>query len=797
MIKNYLKTALRNLLRNRVYVGVNVLGLSLGITCSIVLTLLALYATSYNTFNENYDRIYRIVNTSNDGAGGEIDYQPGVPLPLPAAVKLDFPEFEQVVFTSGHYGENHFTINPDAQQPQYFELNENRFVYTDDSYFETFTYQWLEGNQENALATPNKVVLSRSVADKFFPNGNAIGETIVFNKTNSFEVRGIVSDPPKNSDMPFDVIFSLATMQDRLDEGRWNSTSSDDQCYILMKAGDSPANYEARLEQFVDKYYDEEDTDKYHLQPMSDLHFNENWGNYNYSTIGKPQILVLYVISIFLILTACVNFINLSTAVAMKRAREVGIRKVLGGTRNQLVVQFLSESFSIVLVSVLVALGLAELLIMYVNPFLDVVLDIDLTNISFVGSLILVTILITLLAGFYPSIILSRFKPVLALKNLITAKHSGKVSLRKGLVVFQFFVSQVFIIGTIVVLWQIDFIQKMDLGYKPDAVVNVRIPEDDIEKKKTLRNEVLRIAGVENASISYSNPTSGSVSTSNFKIEEDAEDYYSAMKYVDENYIDTYGIELIAGRNLMPSDTLRELIVNEKLLNYINHQGTPQDALGKQVSVWGRNVPIVGVVKDFHSASLQEDITPILLFSYIDAYRKIAIKVGLENFDSVNPQIENAWKALYPEFDYDYEFLSKDLANFYESERKMAKIFTSFSIVAIVIGCLGLFGLASFMVNQKVKEIGVRKVLGASVSGILGRFSWSFFKLIGLAFILASPAAWFAMREWLAMYKYRIDLGPAVFMVGLAITLLLAVLAVGFKSVKAAAASPIDSLRDE
>ncbi|MEO1099312.1 MAG: FtsX-like permease family protein, partial [Bacteroidota bacterium] len=468
-----------------------------------------------------------------------------------------------------------------------------------------------------------------------------------------------------------------------------------------------------------------------------------------------------------------------------------------GSTRDQLVIQFLAESLSIVLLSVFAALGLAELLIMYVNPFLDVVLDIDLTDPLLVGSLALGTVMIALLAGFYPSIILSRFKPVLALKNLITAKHSGRVSLRKGLVVFQFFVSQVFVIGTIVVLWQIEYIQKLDLGYKPDAVINVRIPEDDAEKKKTLRNEISRIVGVENASITFSNPTSGSVSVSNFKVEDDPDDFYSAMKYVDERYIDTYGIELIAGRNILPSDTLREVIVNEKLLNYINHQGDPQDALGKQLRVWGQNVPIVGVVKDFHSQSLHGELTPIMMFSNLDAYRIIGIKVGLENFESANGQIKDIWKTLYPEFDYDYEFLTTGLAEVYDGERKMAKIFTSFSIVAIIIGCLGLFGLASFMVNQKVKEIGVRKVLGATVSGIIGMFSWSFFKLISLAFIFASPAAWLAMREWLSTYEYRIDMGPVVFISGLAITLILAVFTVGFKSVRAATASPIDSLRDE
>ncbi|MEM6524878.1 MAG: ABC transporter permease [Bacteroidota bacterium] len=798
MIKNYIKTALRNLIRNRVYVGVNVLGLSLGITCSIVLVLLALYATSYNTFNENYDRIYRIVNSSQDGAGGEMDHQPGVPIPLPEAIKLDFPEFEQVVFTSDHYGETLFTINPDSEQPNYFELNDNRFVYTDGAYFKTFTYEWLEGNQETALSSPHKVVLAKSIAEKFFPNGNALGETVVFNKTTSFEISGIVADPPENSDMPFDVLFSQATMQDRIDNGRWNSVSSGDQCYVLLKEGDDYTNYRGRLDQFVAKYYEDENTtEKYYLQPMSDLHFNENWGNYNYSSISKSEILVIYIIAIFLILTGCVNFINLSTAVAMKRAREVGIRKVLGGTRRQLVVQFLSESFGIIFISVLAALGLAELLIMYINPFLDVLLDINLSDPLFIATLVFGTLTITLLAGFYPAMVLSGFKPALALKNMITSRHSGKLSLRKGLVVFQFFISQVFVIGTIIIITQMSYMQNVNLGYKPDALINIRIPEEDIQRKKTLHNELSRISGVENVTLTFSNPTSGSVSVSNFKVQDNPDDFYSAMKFIDENYIDTYGFEILAGKNIQPSDTLREVIVNEKLLSYINHQGDPEEAIGLQLRVWGENVPIAGVVNDFHSLSLHGEISPIIMFSHIVTYRIATIKVGLENFEATNAEIRKVWKRLYPEFDYTYDFLTTDLANFYDGERKMAKVFTFFSAIAILIGCLGLFGLASFMVNQKVKEIGVRKVLGATVASIVGMFSLSFFKLIALAFVFAAPAAWYGMNQWLTNFEYKIEIGPTIFVGALFITLCIAVLTVGFKSVKAAIASPVDSLRDE
>lgn len=798
MISNYFKTTLRALFRNRMHTIINVFGLSLGITCSLVLFLLAQYSISYDDFQKNKDRIYRLVNSSR-GQGGEMDYTPGVPVPLPDALREDFPEFEKVVFTSGHYGEMLFTINPGSDAPTYFELDDDRIVYTGPEYFEVFTSDWLEGNREMALRKPNSVILSRSLADKFFPDGNALGKTVVFNKQTDLQITGVVGDPPPNTDMPFKIFISLATLEEKRGEGKWNSVSSDDQCYLLMAENDNPGRYTERLAQFVVKHFGEDDDDEstYHLQPMSDLHYNEHWSGYTYSSISKNQTLVMVLIGIFLLLTACINFVNLSTAVAVKRSREVGIRKVLGGTRRQLIFQFMTESFGIILLSVIVALGLAELGIIYLNPFLEIYLDIDFTNGQFIMSLLGGTLLITILAGFYPAVVLSGFKPALALKSKITSRHSGGLSLRKGLVVFQFFISQVFIIGTIITLGQLEYIKNVDLGFRTDALINVRIPEEDPQKKKTLKNELNRLAGVQQVSLLYSNPSSGSVSVSNFSIEENPEDYYAAMKFGDENYLDIYQMEILAGRGLRESDTLKEVVVNERLLKYVGHDGSYEEAVGKQVKVWGKHVPVVGVVKDFHSVSLHDDLMTIMIFNHLESYRKATIKVDMAHFEETNAEIRKIWKSLYPEFDYEHRFVDEQLAEFYEDEQEMSAIFTFFSGIAILIGCLGLFGLASFMINQKVKEIGIRKVLGATVSSIVSMFSISFFKLIGLAFLLAVPVTWYVMGQWLQNFQYKIELGPLFFIAGLLATLLIAVITVGYKSMRAATANPVDSLRNE
>ncbi len=798
MLKNFIKTAFRTLLRNKSYAVINIFGLALGMCCALILFLLASYVNSYDDFQENKDRIYRLVNSSI-GQGDQVDYTPGVPVPLPEAVRIDFPEFEKVVFTRNHHGEMHFTINADSEMPNYFELNEERLVYTEPQYLEIFTVEWLAGNQQMALDKPNSIVISESIAKKFFPYGEVLGKTIVLNKNTQLQVTGIINDPPDNTDMPFSMLVSLTTIAEEIKDSGWNSVSSDDQCYLLALKPIDSANYSARLKEFAGKYFDDQEDRprKIQLQSMHDLHSNEFYSNYSYKTVSEAQVKIIYIIGIFLIVTACINFINLSTAVAIKRSREVGVRKVLGSSRRQLVIQFLFESFGIILISSLVALGLAEVLLLYVNPFMEIQLDIPWFTFEFFMYLAAGLVSITLLSGFYPALVLSGFKPAIALKKIATSKGSGSLGLRKGLVVFQFFISQVFIIGTIITISQLEYIKNADLGFSTDALINVRIPEDDLSKKHTLKTELSKHAGVEKVSLLFSNPSSGSVSVSNFSVEGDPEDYYSAMKFVDEDYIDIYDIEILAGRALRQSDTLREVVVNEKLLRYAGFEGTPQDAIGKQVKVWGENVPIVGVVKDFHSTSLHQEVMTLMLFNHSKAYRMATIKVDMKTFESTLPKIKETWLSIYPEYEFEHTFIDEYMAEFYEGERKMGIFISVAAGFSIFIGCLGLFGLASFMVSQKVKEIGVRKVLGASISSIIYLFSKTYLLLIAIAFVLAAPVAWYTMKEWLANFEYRITVGPSFFIFALIFTLIIAIVTVGYKSYKAAHTNPVDSLRSE
>ncbi|MBL3658303.1 ABC transporter permease [Fulvivirga sediminis] len=797
MIKNYIKTAFRNLSRNKLYTVVNVLGLSLGIACSVVLLMLAQYSNTFDDFQVNKDRIYRLVNSS-DGAGGERDYTPGVPGPLPDAIKEDFSEFEKVVFVRNVYGTKLFTINPDSDKPNYFELRDERLAFTQQGYLDVFTVDWKQGDIASALEGPNRIVLSEAVAKKFFPDGDALGETIIYNKNSQLKITGIIADPSPHSDMPFEIFISYATIEKQVLERGWGSVDSDDQCYILLAENDNPDRYRARLDEFVIKNFGEDNGDeRYDLQPMSDLHFNDNYSNYIYSTTNKNEILVMVFIAIFLLLTACINFVNLSTAVAVRRSREVGVRKVLGGTRMQLVLQFLAESLAVVLMAVMIGLGLSELMILYVNPFMQVALDIPWGEPLFIVQVLAGSLLITLLAGFYPALVLSNFKPALALKNLITTKHSGAFSLRQGLVVFQFFISQVFIVGTIVIISQMNLLNSVDLGFTTEALVNIRIPERDPDKKKVLKAELERLANIEQASLVYTNPSSSSVSVSDFHIADNAEDYYSSIKYGDDDYLDIYKINLLSGRNVHPSDTLNEVLITKNLLEYIGYKGKEEEVLGTMIKVHGIHVPIVGVIDDFNSQSLHDKVTPVIFMSSINSYRQLTVKVNLSSFSSTNEQVKAIWQKLYPEFDYNYKFVDDYIAGFYEEEQKMAKIFSFFSGVAIFIGCLGLFALASFMINQKVKEIGVRKVLGASVANIVGIFSWSFFKLIAISFLLSAPVAWYVMDSWLENFNYRVEIGPLFFIGAFLVTLFIAVITVGYKSFKAAVVNPVNSLKDE
>ncbi len=796
MFKNYIKTALRNIARNKTNSVINTLGLSIGITGSLVLFLLVQFLFSFDNYHENKDRIYRVV--TDTFADGVDDHTPGIPPPLPEAMRTDFGEYiEDLVFISYRlYGLIGFT---DAQGIEQSLQEDTGIAYSQPSFFNIFDREVVKGNAKTALDGPNKVVLSEKLAQKYFQDRDPLGQRITYDKGEELEVTAVMEDFPNNTDFPFEMIISFSTIEkEYLEETGWGSISSDDQCYVLLKDGVSPSAVEPGFPRFVKKYLenDSHSNRSHQLQPLANLHFDTQYTNYNYDVTPLSNIWAMVIIGVFLILTACINFVNLSTAASVKRAKEVGIRKVLGGSQSQLVGQFLGESFAVALIAVLIALGLTELALREVNSFLELELSMDiLTNKVLVGYLVALPFLVAFLSGLYPAFVQARFQPAKALKSRMMGGEVKGYSLRKALVVFQFLISQVFIISTVVVLDQVNFFRNKDLGFQKEGILTTWIPVNDSEKKKTLKAKVEELAGVEKVSLNYTPPSSGSVSETWVDIDVKPNGQEIQYKLVDENYFDVFGLELVVGEGLMASDTVSRVVVNEEFCRTVGI--APDSIVGKVVRFSRRDVPITGVVKDFHTESLHDKIAPTLLANGIRRYRQIAIKLNRGGIQNVPSQVEAIWKEMFPEYTYDASFMEEDIEDFYRDEQEMSTIFSVFSGIAIFIGCLGLFGLASFMVHQRVKEIGVRKVLGASVRQILYLFSKEFVRLIMIAFVLAAPLVWYGMENWLQSFEYRITLGIPVFLYGVSITLLVALFTVGLKTVRAAMANPVVSLRDE
>lgn len=533
------------------------------------------------------------------------------------------------------------------------------------------------------------------------------------------------------------------------------------------------------------------------LQPLSELNYDSRFGNYRYSTVSKPSIMAMGVVAIFLLITACINFINLSTAVAVKRSKEVGIRKVLGGQRFQLIGQYLAETGLITFIALVVSIGLSELTLIKLNSFLDLDLHVHLKEMSTFLFLVSVWLVVSMLSGFYPAMLLSGFSPALALKNKITNRSTGGFALRRSLVIFQFVISQFLIVGTVILLSQMDFLQNKDLGFAKDAIISIPIPDNaPINNKKALKSELLRMGGVDQVSLCSALPSSGSVSMTNFRIEGVDDNHITQVKLADENYVSLFEINLLTGQDLAGLDTANSCLVNEKLAKTVGFDN-PEDIVGRIITIWGRQLPVAGVVKDFHTMSLAREIDPTIIFNRLEFYREFAVSLKAGSFNETIEQIEKSWTAQYPDFLFSYEFLDQQIQEFYDTEQKMSVLLISFSGIAIAIGCLGLYGLISFMANEKEKEIGVRKVLGASIGNILFIFSKEFLILILVAFAIASPLAAFIMGQWLDNFAYRIPIRGFMFVTGIGITLLIAFLTVGYRSVRASLTNPVDALRNE
>jgi putative ABC transport system permease protein len=801
MLRNYLITAFRNLFREKGSTFINLAGLTLGITCSLILFLLVSHLSSFDNFHSNRDRIYRVV-TESDGNNGKF-HTAGVPAVLPEAFKNDFTEPEEVTFASYRSGAQ-ISIPDDGNVPKKYN-EESGVTFAQPNFFKIFDRKIIEGTADKGLDDPNEAIIAESLAKKYFGTTDVIGR-VIKHDTLEYKITAVMEDAPSNTDLPFNLMLSYATIKSVRDKGGWHSIWSDEQCYVLLKQNENPATVEARMPSFVEKYLGKDNYSKetFKLQPLSQMHYDEDYSTFSYSTASKEMLFTLTAVALFLIITACINFINLSTAEAIKRSKEVGIRKTLGSSRIQLVAQFLGETAMVTAAAMILSLSISQLLVTILSSFLEIELSMNFGDPMLWAFIIGVTFVVSLLSGLYPSFIISGFTPASALKNQINSKSSSSFNLRRGLVVLQFVISQFFIIGTIVLIQQMDYFQKKDLGFRKDAVILLPIPEqespqlDGVSKMKTLREEISRLAGVENASLSSTAPSSGSVSGTGFYFEgeDESKRIDCQVKQVDGNYIDLYDLKVLAGKTVDDGDTATGFVVNEQLVKAAGFN-SPHDIIGKRIVMWKRTLPIVGVVNNFHTVSLQQAIEPTVLMNRISGYRTLSLKINQQQVQDVIASVKPKWEAAYPEHIFDYQFLDEQIKEFYQGEQRMSILLSIFTSIAIFIGCLGLLGLATFMANQKTKEIGVRKVLGASVESIVIQFTKEYVKLILIGFVLAAPLSWYVMNQWLDNFAYKITLGPVMFVAGFGITLFIALLTVGYKSLKAAIVNPVNALKYE
>jgi putative ABC transport system permease protein len=687
---------------------------------------------------------------------------------------------------------------PDGQGGVHKFKEENTFAYAQPEFFEILDIPLLRGDFFSALREPNTAVLTQRTAQKYFGEADPIGKTFRVENTVDFRVTGILKDLPENTDRREEVYCSYASLKSHLLGGptldHWNGVNSSTHCFALLPPGKTAAELEQALPAFADKYIKDNNGGMvFRVLPMREMHFSARYGE----GVEKKFLWALALIGVFLLATACVNFINMATAQALSRAKEVGIRKSLGSTRGQLFWQFMGETGAIVVMAAAVGLVLARLALPSYNEWTESTLALHI-DATLLGFILLLAAVVIFLAGAYPGLVQARFDAAQSLKGELGGKQAGGFSLRRVLVGLQFTISQMLIICAVVITAQVNFAKQADLGFNKDALVVVPVPLQDKVKISTLRQQLSTVPGVEMTSFCYQTPAANSNNTTNltFETREKPENWYINTKPADEYYLAAFGLKLVAGRNLQPSDTVREYVVNEQTVKKLG-LASPQDVLGKSLDVWGIRAPVVGVVKDFHNYSFANAIDPVCFMSHRPSYSSCAIKVNLQNLPATLVAIDKTWNGVFPEHYYEYTFFDERVAEFYKKESVMLNLIRSFAGIAIFIGCLGLFGLVTYMAARKTKEIGIRKTLGASTGSILLIFSKEFVRLILIAFAVAAPVAWWAMNAWLEDYEYRVSIGWSVFLTALATTFAIAAVTVGYRSLRSALANPVTSLRSE
>jgi putative ABC transport system permease protein len=818
MFKNYFIIALRNFRRNKIFSLINVLGLAIGISASLVIYLLVHYHFTFDKFEKDGDRIYRVV--SNFTFSGEVFRNSGVTSPMGPAIKRELTGLDAVAPFRTYDGDTKISVPATGKKEPVIFKHQKNIVFADENFFNLMGYQWIAGSAKTSLQKPYQTILSETTARLYFPKlsiEQIIGKELYFNDTVRTTVTGIVKDIQQNTDFTFSIFVSRATLENTSlkpeDWTQWDNTNSASQLLVKLSPGTRPERIEKGAYNLYKKYHapDPNDNSKseYKLQPLHDIHFNADYGGYDLPLANKPTLYGLLAVAIFLLLLGCINFINLTTAHAAQRAKEIGIRKTMGSSKTQLITQFLSETFLLTVFATILSVFLTPLILKAFSGFIPEGLHFTLINQPGVALfLIILIIVVTLLSGFYPAMILSGYKPVLVLKNQAYA-NTGKTRhawLRKSLTISQFIIAQVFIMATILVSKQIKYSLNKDMGFKKEAIIHFNLNYYDTVKthKYVLMDKLRNIPGISMISLSNNPPSSNSTWSSTVKYKDGKKEIETdvQLKIADTNYIKLYHIKLLAGNNITQSDTTNKFLINETYAHVLGFQQL-QQAIGKYL-YWNNNkaVIIAGVVADFNQHTLHEPLKPLMIANGTDRALTINIELEPQNAEgtawkSTTTAIEKAWKEMFPDDDFNYAFFDQDIAKYYDEEQHISSLLMWATGLAVFISCLGLLGLVIYTTTQRTKEIGVRKVLGASVLQIVTMISKDFMLLIIIAFVIAAPLAWFGMNKWLQNFAYRTDISWWVFLLGAGVMIIIALFTLGFQTIKAAMANPVKSLRTE
>ncbi|MEO1051542.1 MAG: FtsX-like permease family protein [Bacteroidota bacterium] len=799
MLRNYIRTALRNFTKNKFFSLVNIAGLGLGIACAFTIYALLRYELTFDHFHEKGDRIYRIVKQYQGEEG--LEYHAVSPYGLGDAVKNEGLDFEQVSHTHGPVSRKIIIEDPADRKV----IRINGILFVDEHFLDIFDYEIIAGAGPEVLAEPNKVFLTETAARDAFGTTDVIGKSFLLYNDQLQEVVGVIKDPPTNTNLRIKALASLGTFRNRNPE-RFDDWSQiwESSVFVLLNDGRDPNGYDDQLKHVAIKHLGEVEGEKtsFHLQPLKGIHTDEFYINGPGYTVPSQMIIAEIFLAACILLTACINFINLATAQAVQRSKEVGIRKTLGGRKSELIKQFLFETACIVFMAILVGMTLSQILVIEINQFLSIVeydLSFDWTILVFAA---IIFVVVTLCAGFYPAYIISRYDPVTALKNkLALRKGSGNFNLRRLLIIGQFGFSNLLIISTVVFSSQLNFLEGQDKGFDEDNVFSVWLPTRT--HAEALRSDLLNHRSVEGVTRSYAPPMVAYNSTTSFALR--GESFKSGpgafQKWIDEHYLETYKIPLLAGRNLSTQQsadsTVVNVLVNRTMVKDLEID-SPEAALGQEIRFgddqYGR---IIGVVEDFHMSSLKMAIQPCIMYYRPGGMNRLDLKLSTAEYAALIPQFEDIFRKYYPTDLFEYDVVADEVSKLHLAEKFLNEVLRFFAGIAIFIGILGLYGLVAFITNRNAKEIGIRKVMGAHVPSIIGIFAKEYGKLLVIAFILAAPLGYFAMKLWLQSYIYRIDLSLGYFLLSFIISLLIALFTVGYRSAKAALANPVDALRYE